>query len=62
MYDTNGTTITPAMLRENAKRMAKKDWQQFFFPMCFYAGIMFDLSNFGTNPLQDLRIIMVCTM
>lgn len=59
MYATNDTTVTRAMLRENAKRMAKKDWQQFFFPMCFYAGVMFDLSNFGADPVQDLRMIMV---
>lgn len=60
MYAMNDTTVTPAMLRENAKRQAKKDWQQFFFPMCFYAGVQFDLSNFGADPVQDPRMIMVC--
>lgn len=61
MYETKNATITPAMLRENAKEMAKKDWQQFFFSMCFYAGVMFDLSKLDANNLQNsLSMIMVC--
>lgn len=59
MYETNNTATIRPMLRENAKSMAKKDWQQFFFPMCFQLGIMFDVSELGTNPSQNLRMIMV---
>lgn len=59
MYNTNDKNISPAMARSNGKRLAKNDWQRFLLTMSFYAGVFLDLYNFGDDPKEDLRKILV---
>lgn len=61
MYETKDKNISPAMARANGKRLAKNDWQRFFSTMSYYVGVFLDLPDFGTDPEEDLRKILVIT-